>query len=149
MDTTFLNRLDQDLLKAARSMCEDAAENAEYVRGIAEFLIDTSGDAGLTMDEHRDDLMAWLGAPPAVPLRTDDAAHREAVAFTKLAIEHPELGDNAYYLQAFVIAKDGSPTSVWRWDDEEFHEITLTDLVGEWLATGAAELPPFITGQEA
>ena len=65
--------IDSNLLAAARDLCADSGDtNPEYVRGIAELIIDSS--YGLTQDEHKDLLIEFLGAPtvdPNAPL-TDD-----------------------------------------------------------------------------
>lgn len=59
----FLDRIDQTALNAARDLCADSGDhNPEYVRACAEMLIDTSYGR-INNDEHKDDLIAWLGAP--------------------------------------------------------------------------------------
>lgn len=49
------------LMRTARAFCE-GTDNAEYVRGQAELIIDST--VGLDMDD-RDDLMEWLSRPVA------------------------------------------------------------------------------------
>lgn len=54
--------IDAIMLTTARDLCADSGEtNPEYVRGCAEMLIDAT--MGLNQDEHKDDLIAWLGSP--------------------------------------------------------------------------------------
>lgn len=60
--STIKTLTDGTLLRVARDLCADSGEvNPEYVRGCAEVIIDLT--MGLTMDEHKDDLITWLGAP--------------------------------------------------------------------------------------
>jgi hypothetical protein len=56
------NRIPGPVLRAARDLCADAGDlNPEYVRGQAELLIDCHDY--LTMDEHKEALIAYLGSP--------------------------------------------------------------------------------------
>lgn len=54
--------LNPQLLRAARHLCRDADDNEEYVRGVAELLIDSQGpsDAPLTMNDDKDALIDYL-----------------------------------------------------------------------------------------
>lgn len=54
-------------MQAARALCHGADNNSEYVRGVAELLIDTQGFG--SVDDVRDDLMNWLvtGKMPSRP----------------------------------------------------------------------------------
>ena len=61
---TIKNFIDPFHLRVARDLCAESAENVEYVRGIAEFLCDTT--RGLTMEE-KETLIEYLGAPLDIP----------------------------------------------------------------------------------
>lgn len=63
--TLDLSKFPQGALQAARLLCADSEENGEYVRGVAELLIDMTPDT--SMDD-KEDLIAWLGAPTVRPL---------------------------------------------------------------------------------
>jgi hypothetical protein len=66
--TNFHNYFDPDTLRAARDLCADAEDNTEYVRGVAELLIDTQVPQRpdvtdrINMDS-KEELMAYLSAP--------------------------------------------------------------------------------------
>jgi len=61
LEAEIVNRLDGDTLSAARWLCADTTLPSEYVRGVAELLIDTT--LGLNQDEDKDLLMEVLVAP--------------------------------------------------------------------------------------
>lgn len=61
LEAEIVNRLDGDTLSAARWLCADTPLPSEYVRGVAELLIDTT--LGLNQDEDKDLLMEVLVAP--------------------------------------------------------------------------------------
>jgi hypothetical protein len=70
-----------DLTTNARLLCADSADNKEYVRGIAELVIDSSYGV-LNNDEHKESLIAFLGAPTEPAVNPDDpltADHRRAL----------------------------------------------------------------------
>lgn len=54
-------------------------------------------------------------------------------ALALIGRNHPKV--NPFYVQAFVIAAEGEPYSVWRWMDGEYVEVTRTELIAEWEAT--------------
>lgn len=58
---SFTYTINESAVQGARRLCAESGEtNPEYVRATAELLIDMT--PGLTMDEHKDTLIAWLGS---------------------------------------------------------------------------------------
>ena len=52
----------QDMWHQGRDLCYQSEKNYEYVRGIAELLIDST--FGFSQDSDRDDVMDWLVTSP-------------------------------------------------------------------------------------
>ncbi len=93
METTDLTKFNLTHLLAARDLCAGAADNVEYVRGIAELLIDTTH--GVTMDEHKDMLIAYLGAP-LVLVDSDACAGGECKDINRLCSKHSQQYQRRY-----------------------------------------------------
>lgn len=76
-------------------------------------------------------------------LDDSQAAHDHLVAYLTREALTVNLADddNAYYVQSFVIGKEGAPATAWRWDsgEQDFVRIPIGDLTAE---LRAADLPP-------
>lgn len=103
--------LDPVMIRAARDLCADSGKtNPEYVRGIAELIIDTS--VGLTSDEHKDALIAWLGSPlvdPTTAPLTNDQRRAMFASYNEVFGETA----NRYAFTRLVLGKSKSAAVSW------------------------------------
>lgn len=108
--STATNLPDVNVLVAARDLCADAG-NTEYVRGIAELIIDLT--VGLDQDKHKDALIKFLGAPlvdPNGPLTADQRKSLFASWSVNFTAEASR--ENRHAFTKAVLGDDVNPS--WR-----------------------------------
>lgn len=55
------------------------------------------------------------------------------------SLDDGEFKDSAFYVQSFVIAKYGEPTTVWRWDANA-DDVTRPTIAGTWVESTRTDL---------